>query len=87
MENPKRKCEHVWRKDYLNGGKVCQVCMKRKEDVNDGGKMKYYVHYLGYKKSHDRWLNGHDMVKHTPKSCKFYKQNKGEIFGWYKEEK
>ncbi len=29
-----RKCKnHVWRKDYLNGGKVCQVCMKKnKED-------------------------------------------------------
>jgi hypothetical protein len=28
-----RLCKnHVWRKDYLNGGKVCQVCMKKKED-------------------------------------------------------
>ena len=73
----------AWDKGQLYEAKV----MKRKEDVNDSGKMKYYVHYLGYKKSHDRWLNGHDMVKHTPKSCKFYKQNIGEIFGWYKEEK
>ena len=23
---------HVWRKDYLNGGKVCQVCGKAKEE-------------------------------------------------------
>ncbi len=22
---------HVWRKDYLNGGKKCQVCGKAKE--------------------------------------------------------
>jgi hypothetical protein len=28
-----RLCKnHVWRKDYLKGGKVRQVCMKRKED-------------------------------------------------------
>ena len=27
-----RRCKnHVWRKDYLNGGKVCQVCGKAKE--------------------------------------------------------
>ena len=29
-----RRCkEHVWRKDYLNGGKKCQVCGKAKEEV------------------------------------------------------
>tara|TARA_R110000822_G_scaffold34011_2_gene96712 strand:+ start:115 stop:300 length:186 start_codon:yes stop_codon:yes gene_type:complete len=28
-----RRCNnHVWRKDYINGGKVCQVCMKKKAD-------------------------------------------------------
>ena len=28
-----RLCKnHVWRNDYINGGKVCQVCMKKKED-------------------------------------------------------
>jgi hypothetical protein len=28
----KRRCNaHVWRKDYLNGGKKCQVCGKAKE--------------------------------------------------------
>ena len=28
-----RRCKnHVWRKDYLNGGKVCQVCGKAKEE-------------------------------------------------------
>ena len=27
-----RRCKnHVWRKDYLNGGKKCQVCGKAKE--------------------------------------------------------
>jgi hypothetical protein len=27
-----RRCKnHVWRKDYLKGGKVCQVCGKAKE--------------------------------------------------------
>ena len=27
-----RRCKnHVWRKHYLNGGKVCQVCGKVKE--------------------------------------------------------
>jgi hypothetical protein len=27
-----RRCKkHVWRKHYLNGGKVCQVCGKTKE--------------------------------------------------------
>ena len=27
-----RRCKnHVWRKHYLNGGKVCQVCGKKKE--------------------------------------------------------
>jgi hypothetical protein len=27
-----RRCKnHVWRKHYLNGGKVCQVCGKAKE--------------------------------------------------------
>ena len=25
---------HVWRKDYLNGGKKCQVCGKAKEEPN-----------------------------------------------------
>ena len=30
----KRRCNaHVWRKDYLNGGKKCQVCCKAKEEV------------------------------------------------------
>ena len=30
----KRRCKnHVWRKDYLNGGKKCQVCGKAKEEV------------------------------------------------------
>ena len=29
-----RRCKnHVWRKDYLNGGKKCQVCGKPKEEV------------------------------------------------------
>ena len=29
-----RLCKnHVWRKDYLNGGKKCQVCCKAKEEV------------------------------------------------------
>jgi hypothetical protein len=28
-----RRCkEHVWRKDYLNGGKKCQVCGKAQEE-------------------------------------------------------
>ena len=28
-----RRCKnHVWRKDYLNGGKKCQVCGKTKEE-------------------------------------------------------
>lgn len=28
-----RLCKnHVWRKDYLNGGKKCQVCGKTKEE-------------------------------------------------------
>jgi len=28
-----RRCKnHVWRKDYLNGGKKCQVCGKSKEE-------------------------------------------------------
>ena len=28
-----RRCKnHVWRKDYLNGGKKCQVCGKAKEE-------------------------------------------------------
>ena len=28
-----RRCKnHVWRKDYINGGKVCQVCMKTDEN-------------------------------------------------------
>ena len=28
-----RRCKnHVWRKHYLNGGKVCQVCGKTKEE-------------------------------------------------------
>ena len=27
-----RRCKnHVWRKDYLNGGKKCKVCGKAKE--------------------------------------------------------
>lgn len=28
----KRCKNHVWRKDYLNGGKKCQVCGKTKEE-------------------------------------------------------
>lgn len=29
-----RRCKnHVWRKDYLNGGKKCQVCGKSREEV------------------------------------------------------
>ena len=29
-----RLCKnHVWRKDYLNGGKKCQVCGKAKKEV------------------------------------------------------
>ena len=29
-----RRCKnHVWRKDYLNGGRKCQVCGKAKEEV------------------------------------------------------
>ena len=28
-----RRCKnHVWRKHYLNGGKMCQVCGKTKEE-------------------------------------------------------
>ncbi len=28
-----RRCKnHVWRKDYLNGGKKCQVCGKKREE-------------------------------------------------------
>lgn len=27
---------HVWRKDYLNGGKKCKVCMKKKADDSIG---------------------------------------------------
>jgi len=29
-----RRCKnHVWRKDYLNGGKRCQVCMKKHKET------------------------------------------------------
>jgi hypothetical protein len=32
-----RSCKnHVWRNDYINSGKVCQVCMKKKEDDSIG---------------------------------------------------
>jgi nitrogen regulatory protein PII len=31
-----RRCKnHVWRKHYLNGGKVCQVCGKGKEKLTE----------------------------------------------------
>jgi len=30
-----RRCkDHVWRKHYINGGKVCQVCCKVMEEPN-----------------------------------------------------
>jgi hypothetical protein len=36
----KKQCNHVWRNDYINGGKVCQVCMKKKTDdtIEETGK-------------------------------------------------
>ena len=34
MRGGRRRCKaHVWRKDYLNGGKKCQVCGKAQQEV------------------------------------------------------
>lgn len=55
----------AWDKGHLYEAKVqkCKIVM---------GEVKYYVHYSGYKKSHDRWLISHEMLKDTPSSRKFY---------------
>jgi len=42
------------------------------------GPMKYLVHYLGFKRSHDKWLTMHEMIKYTPEACQFYE----ECTGW-----
>ena len=48
--------------------------MKCKANTDDGI-IKYHVHYLGYKKSRDRWLTAQDMVKDTSKSRKFFENS------------
>ncbi|KAL7552079.1 hypothetical protein ACHAWF_015295 [Thalassiosira exigua] len=48
--------------------------MKCKE-CPDG--VRYHVHYLGYKKCHDKWLSSVDMLKWTPSNLKVYRESRG----------
>jgi len=37
---------------------------------------KYHVHYLGFKKSHDKWLSTNDMMKITRSSSEYYRESR-----------
>jgi len=56
----------AWDKGHLYEAKVSTW-----RDANDGG-MEYFVHYLGYGKTHDRWLATKDIMKCTPATREFY---------------
>lgn len=61
----------AWDRGVLYEAKV------RKCKDDQGGIFRYYVHYQGYKKGHDRWLFAHDMIKDTPSSRKYYCESRG----------
>jgi len=63
----------AWKRGVLFEAKV----LKCQEDHQQQYGWKYHVHYLGYKKSHDRWLTSIDMMKMTPSSCEFYCKSRG----------
>ena len=52
--------------------KFCSVNLMIK---NMGGS-KYHVHYLGFKRSHDRWLSTNNMMKRTPSSRGYYRESR-----------
>jgi hypothetical protein len=56
----------AWDKGHLYEAKVLRL-----RDTKDGG-MEYFVHYLGYGKTHDRWLATFNMLKCTPSTREFY---------------
>lgn len=39
----------------------------------------YYLHYLGYKKSHDKWVTAKDMMKVEPSSRRYFKETRGKL--------
>ncbi|KAL3791788.1 hypothetical protein ACHAW5_009421 [Stephanodiscus triporus] len=56
----------AWDKGHLYEAKVLKW-----RDAKDGG-MEYFVHYLGYGETHDRWLATFNMLKCTPSTREFY---------------
>eukprot|EP00581_Thalassiosira_minuscula_P017614 CAMPEP_0183716170 /NCGR_PEP_ID=MMETSP0737-20130205/10167_1 /TAXON_ID=385413 /ORGANISM="Thalassiosira miniscula, Strain CCMP1093" /LENGTH=369 /DNA_ID=CAMNT_0025945393 /DNA_START=135 /DNA_END=1244 /DNA_ORIENTATION=+ len=40
---------------------------------------KYHVHYLGFAKSHERWLTPNDVMKRTPSNRKYYRESRALI--------
>ncbi len=55
-------------------GHLYEAMVSRWRDAKDGS-TEYFVHYLGFGKSHDRWLATKDMMKLTPSTQEFYITN------------
>ena len=51
-------------------GHLYEATVLRRRDIKDG--VEYYMHFIGYKKSHERWLTSRDMIKNTPESRAFF---------------
>ena len=61
----KKQCNHVWRKEYINGGKVCQVCGKANKKQACG----FCVEFKGNKKQIDKKeMTVAQVLKHDFKS-------------------
>ncbi|KAL7550496.1 hypothetical protein ACHAWF_017577 [Thalassiosira exigua] len=50
-----------------------------KPDPRTAGGVRYRVHYLGYRKSHDRWLSSNEMRKDTPANRRAYRKIRAKL--------
>ncbi|KAL9179309.1 hypothetical protein ACHAXT_008599 [Thalassiosira profunda] len=64
----------AWDRGVLYEAKI----LRCKEDTTgDSGAKKYLVHYLGFKKSHDRWLTAKDLLKKSESNRRLYLESQG----------
>jgi len=50
-----------------------------KDNGNSNNDKKYLVHYVGYKKSHDKWLSEYEMMKHDSNGRAYFKDERGKL--------
>ena len=73
----------AWDKDVLYEGKVMKWRISEGEEggeeEDDEASKEYHVHFLGYKKFHDKWITSNQMLKVDYSSRKYFKEARGKL--------